>query len=232
MASAIEVLSDSATTVSNPQSDRISIRPIREHDIEAAARAAFAAHSALAARQGHPSEHPSPAFSAGLLSLKVKDQNAFGFVAEQNGKIVGSVFLNRFPSTPVAAIGPLTVDPEAEGSGAGRSLLRVAFDHARALSIPQVRLVQSPAHLRSLALYSKAGFDVREPLVLMQSPPTTVSELPTMTSVHASTCAIVCTDSCVPMRYMLPSSRRQRRWCCVAAGLPDTQQVSVSAATP
>ncbi len=175
MASAIEVLSDSAITVSNSQSDRVSIRPIGEHDIEAAARAAFAAHSALAARQTHPSEHPSPAFSASLLNIKIKDSNVFGFVAEQNGKAVGSVFLNRFPSSPIAAIGPLTVDPEAEGNGAGSALLRVALDQARALSIAQVRLVQSPAHLRSLALYSKAGFDVREPLVLMQSPPTTVS---------------------------------------------------------
>jgi predicted N-acetyltransferase YhbS len=172
MAASIEAVS--AIPVST-RLGRVSIRPIREQDVEATARAAFAAHSTLAARQGHPSEHPSPAFSAGLLSFKLKDPNAFGFVAEQDRKIVGSVFLNRFPSTPVAAIGPLTVDPEAEGSGAGRSLLKAALDRARALSIAQVRLVQSPAHLRSLALYSKAGFDVREPLVLMQGAPTTVS---------------------------------------------------------
>ncbi len=175
MASAIEIAPHSAIPVSNFHLGQVSIRPICELDVETAARAAFAAHSALAARQGHPSEHPSPAFSAGLLGFKVKDPNAFGFVAERDGKIVGSVFLYRFSCTPVAAIGPLTVDPEAEGSGVGRSLMRAALDHARALSIGRVRLVQSPAHLRSLALYSKAGFDVREPLVLMHGAPMTIS---------------------------------------------------------
>jgi hypothetical protein len=34
--------------------------------------------------------------------------------------------------------------------------------------IASVRLVQSPAHLRSLVLYTKVGFAVREPLVLLQ----------------------------------------------------------------
>lgn len=152
--------------------DSLTIRPICKEDVEASARVAFAAHSALAARNGHPSEHPTPAFSAGLMNIKVKDPNAHGFVAEQGGKILGSVFLNRFPSTPVAAIGPLTVDPSAEGIGAGRLLLNAALEEARACAILQVRLVQSPAHLRSLALYSKLGFEVREPLVLMQGGPT------------------------------------------------------------
>lgn len=143
------------------------IRPICGEDVDAAARAAFAAHSALAARNGHPPEHPTLAFSSGLMTFKVNDPNARGFVAEQRGAVVASIFLNRFPSTPVAAIGPLTVDPSAEGAGVGRLLLEAALDSARAQGIQQVRLVQSPAHLRSLSLYTKAGFEVREPLVLM-----------------------------------------------------------------
>jgi hypothetical protein len=40
--------------------------------------------------------------------------------------------------------------------------------------LERVRLVQSPSHLRSLALYAKMGFTVRDPLILMHGtlPPT------------------------------------------------------------
>lgn len=145
-----------------------TIRTMRETDLEAAARAAFAAHSTLAARRGHPSEHPTEAFSAGLLGFKLKDPNASGLVAERGGRILGSIFLNRFPPCEVAAIGPLTVDPSAEGTGAGRRLMEAALAEARSRGIGMVRLVQSPAHLRSFALYTKLGFTVREPLALMQ----------------------------------------------------------------
>jgi hypothetical protein len=39
---------------------------------------------------------------------------------------------------------------------------------ARYALMSMVRLVQSPAHLRSLALYTKLGFTAREPLALIQ----------------------------------------------------------------
>ena len=45
--------------------------------------------------------------------------------------------------------------------------MKVALDEARRRGIGQVRLVQSPSHLRSLVLYTKLGFDVREPLLLV-----------------------------------------------------------------
>jgi hypothetical protein len=35
----------------------------------------------------------------------------------------------------------------------------------------QVRLVQSPSHIRSFVLYTKSGFILREPLFLMQGQP-------------------------------------------------------------
>ena len=35
----------------------------------------------------------------------------------------------------------------------------------------QIRLVQSPSHIRSFVLYTKCGFILREPLFLMQGPP-------------------------------------------------------------
>jgi ribosomal protein S18 acetylase RimI-like enzyme len=161
------VLSDNAS----PRNPPITIRAIRPVDVEACARAAYAAHTTVAAAHNIPCEHPSLEFSIGMVTNKVKDPNAAGFVAERDQQIVGSIFLNTFPDTPVAAIGPLTVEPATEGSSAGRRLMSAALGEARHRGIGQVRLVQSPSHLRSLALYMKLGFEVREPLVLISGKP-------------------------------------------------------------
>jgi hypothetical protein len=65
----------------------------------------------------------------------------------------------------------MTVAPQAEGDRVGQKLMQAALDEAAARTFEQVRLVQSPSHLRSLALYTKLGFDVREPLLMMQGKP-------------------------------------------------------------
>jgi predicted N-acetyltransferase YhbS len=148
-----------------PARSRMSVRPITAADVEACGQVAYAAHSTMAAAHNFPCEQPSVQFSIGLIDAKVKDPNAQGFVAEQNSRIVGSVFLNMFPPEPMAVIGPFTVDPNA--SGAGRLLMQAALEAARAQHIERIRLVQSPSHLRSLALYAGLGFEVREPLVLV-----------------------------------------------------------------
>jgi hypothetical protein len=58
------------------------------------------------------------------------------------------------------------VHPSAQG-GVGRKLLAAVLDHATHRGLASVRLVQSPSHLRSLALYTSVGFEAREPLVLV-----------------------------------------------------------------
>jgi hypothetical protein len=49
--------------------------------------------------------------------------------------------------------------------------MEAALMEARKRDYDQVRLVQSPSHLRSFALYTKCGFALREPLFLMQGSP-------------------------------------------------------------
>ena len=153
-----------------------TIRAILPADVEACGRAAYEAHRSVAAAHNFPPEHPSVEFSIGLIGNKIKDPNAWSILAEDDGRILGSVFLNLFPSTPIAVIGPLTVDPAAEG-GVGRRLMQAALDEARRRGIGQVRLVQSPGHLRSLVLYVKLGFDVREPLVLIHGAPSAIAAI-------------------------------------------------------
>lgn len=148
----------------------ILVRQVLPEDADACGRAAYEAHTTVAAAHNLPSEHPSVEFSIGLIKAKVSDPNVYGCVAVQDGRIVGSVFLNTFPPEPVAAIGPLTVFPSAEGR-TGRQLMEAALAEARRRGLERVRLVQSPSHLRSLVLYAKLGFTVREPLILFQGTP-------------------------------------------------------------
>lgn len=71
----------------------------------------------------------------------------------------------------MAVIGPLTVQPSAEGGGVGRALMEAALAEAQRRQQDQVRLVQSPSHIRSFVLYTKTGFSLREPLFLTQGQP-------------------------------------------------------------
>jgi predicted N-acetyltransferase YhbS len=144
-----------------------SIRSITDQDAERCGQVAFDAHREVAARHGYAPEQPSADFATALIRAKLADPNAKGVLAESHGAILGSAFLNTFGATPVAAIGPLTVHPDAPG-GVGRALMTHVMELARQSDVPSVRLVQSPNHLQSLALYAKMGFDVREPLVLVQ----------------------------------------------------------------
>jgi GNAT superfamily N-acetyltransferase len=148
----------------------LTIRRIQIEDAESCGSIAFEAHRDVAAANGFPPEHPTVEFSIGLIKAKLNDPTAYGVLAECDGQIAGSVFLNMFPSTPVAAIGPLTVRPSDQG-GTGRRLMEAALSEARKRGLESVRLVQSPAHIRSLVLYAKLGFEVREPLLLVQGVP-------------------------------------------------------------
>jgi predicted N-acetyltransferase YhbS len=88
-----------------------------------------------------------------------------GIVAEENGQIVGSNFADHRSS--IAGIGPISIDPEAQNQGIGRKLMQPAIDHFAAANVPGIRLVQAAYHNRSLCLYTRLGFQTREPLSVM-----------------------------------------------------------------
>src|SRR5918997_737626 len=146
------------------------IRSIREADVETCGKIGFQAHKAISSAHGHPSEQPSIEFAVGMIKTLLANPNSWGALAERDSQILGSIFLHVFPPSPVAAIGPLTVDPSAQG-GVGLALMESVLVEARKRDYDQVRLVQSPSHLRSFVLYTKCGFTLREPLFLMHGNP-------------------------------------------------------------
>jgi hypothetical protein len=90
----------------------------------------------------------------------------FCVVAEQDGRIIGSNCLDE--RNQIAGVGPITIDSGAQNRSAGRRLMHAVMSRARERNFAGVRLVQAAYHNRSLSLYTKLGFVVREPLACMQ----------------------------------------------------------------
>jgi hypothetical protein len=102
-----------------------------------------------------------------LMLLSRPDIHAV--IAETDGRVVGSNFL--WEADPVVGVGPITVDPGVQNKAIGRQLMGAVLERARQQGISAVRLVQAAYHSRSLSLYTKLGFVVREPLAVLQGHP-------------------------------------------------------------
>jgi hypothetical protein len=93
----------------------------------------------------------------------------YGVVAEDDGRIVGSNFLDE--RSMIFGLGPITVDPDAQDRRIGLALMNAVLERSAHQRAPGVRLLQSAYHNRSMSLYAKLGFDVREQFATMQGTP-------------------------------------------------------------
>ena len=144
----------------------IGLRKGQVEDAPELARICHAAFTEIANRHGFPPDIPSAEVALSFMEPMLGHPEVHCIVAEQEGKPVGSNFADE--RGPIVGIGPLTVDPEAQNAGAGRRLMEAMLARADERGAAGVRLVQSAYHTRSLALYASLGFEVREPLVLLQ----------------------------------------------------------------
>jgi GNAT superfamily N-acetyltransferase len=144
------------------------LRAVTAADAEAAGRICHAAFKAIAERHGFPADFPDPETAIGLMEHALSRRDVHGVVAEAAGSVIGSDFV--WEDGEVAGIGPITIDPAAQDAGLGRRLMQAAIERAHARGIRSVRLVQAAYHNRTMSLYTKLGFDVREPLSVLQGP--------------------------------------------------------------
>lgn len=144
----------------------VVIRRAVPADAETCGRICFEAFGKLAAEHNFPPDFPGPGPAIGMLSMMFSHPAFFCVVAEKEGRIVGSNCLDE--RSAIGGIGPITVDPGAQNRAVGRRLMRSVMEHAAEKRLAGIRLVQSAYHNRSLALYAKLGFIVREPLACMQ----------------------------------------------------------------
>jgi predicted N-acetyltransferase YhbS len=144
----------------------LTIRPVAAADAPECGRIIHDAFAAIADRHNFPRDFPSVEVAAGLARMLISEPGFWGVVAEEDGRIRGSNFVDE--RSPVAGVGPITVDPEAQNHGIGRRLMQAVLDRAAEQGKPGVRLVQDGYHNRSLCLYTSLGFVTREPLSVMQ----------------------------------------------------------------
>lgn len=147
----------------------IKLRAGKPEDAAAAGKIGYEAFRAISENHNFPKDIPSVEAAAGLSSMLLSRADIYSVIAEIDDRMVGSNFL--WKDVDVAGVGPITVDPSAQNSTIGRILMDDVMQHADENNYRSVRLVQAAYHNRSLALYTKLGFDTVEPLSVMQGAP-------------------------------------------------------------
>ncbi len=148
---------------------QVRLRPGTSDDAEACGRIVYEAFKSICDQHNFPLKIPSVEAATGLVTMSLANPGMYSVVAELDGRIVGSNFLDE--RSVIAGIGVVTVDPSVMNVTIGRQLMQDVLDRAAQRNFPGVRLVQIAWHYRSLALYTKLGFDTRETLSVMQGPP-------------------------------------------------------------
>lgn len=146
----------------------LTLHPITAADLPMAGRICHDAFRAIATEHNYPPDFPTPEVGIGLLTDLTNSPGFYGVVAEIDGQLVGSIFIDE--RAPIIGLGPITVDPAAQNRGVGNALMTHMLDRAEHNGAPGVRLVQAGYHRRSLCLYTRLGFAVREHLTNLQGP--------------------------------------------------------------
>jgi GNAT superfamily N-acetyltransferase len=152
-----------------PGGPSLTVRRATPEDAPVCGRVCFDAFDRINTSHGFPQEFPSPDIYVDILSMMFSHPGFYCVVAESDARMVGSNCLDE--RSAIAGLGPITVHPSIQDRGVGRKLMEAVLVRARERNFPGVRLLQSAFHNRSLALYSRLGFDAREPVSVMQGPP-------------------------------------------------------------
>ena len=167
-----------------------TLRLATPNDAAACGRICYDAFSAINDAHAYPREFPSVDVPTGLLHMLLEHPGFYGVVAERDGVIIGSNFLDE--RSTIVGVGPISVDPAVQNQGVGRKLMQDVIDRAASRHAPGVRLCQSAYHRRSLCLYTTMGFRTREPLSVMNGPVLNRS----IAGCHVRTASLFDLDSC------------------------------------
>jgi GNAT superfamily N-acetyltransferase len=149
------------------------VRDAATRDADACGRIFWEAFESINGRHAFPIEPGSPEFARFKAGELLAADGFHGVVAERDGEVVGFAFADERDA--VVGIGPVAVDPGSQDGGVGRSLMEALLVRERARAATGIRLVQTAYHYRSLALYVKLGFTIREPLSVLQGAPPALS---------------------------------------------------------
>lgn len=151
----------------------LKLRPGSVDDAEACGRILFEAFGSIAAQHNFQPDFPAVDVATGLATMLLSHPGFHSVVAEEGGRPVGCNFLDE--RSTIAGVGPVAVDPPSMNGMIGRQLMLAVMNRASERRFPGVRLLQAAWHCRSLSLYAKLGFEVRETISALQGPPLRLS---------------------------------------------------------
>ena len=137
-------------------------------DATACGAICYEAFKAIAEQHNFPPDFPSADIAMSLLSMVLSRADVYSVIAEIDNRVVGSNFL--WEGDTIAGVGPITVLPTVQNGSVGRQLMERILERAHMQQYVGVRLVQAAYHNRSLSLYTKLGFQAREPLTVLHGP--------------------------------------------------------------
>jgi GNAT superfamily N-acetyltransferase len=147
----------------------IAVRKAKPEDAPVCGRICYEAFTKISTDHAFPPDFPSVEVATGVLSMMFSHPGFYCVVAESGGQILGSNCLDE--RSAIAGVGPITIDPQVQNKGAGRALMEAVLSRSAERGFQGTRLLQAAFHNRSLSLYTKLGFDTREPISTMQGPP-------------------------------------------------------------
>lgn len=142
----------------------ITLRPAAPDDAEECGRIIYEAFAGISGRHGFRPDFPSVEAATGFAQHFIANPSVYGVVAESAGRVVGSNFISEWDA--IRGVGPITVDTGVQARGTGRRLMEAVIERGRAGA--GVRLVQDTYNTASLSLYASLGFDVKEPLAMLE----------------------------------------------------------------
>ena len=145
----------------------VGLRAVEPADVEQCARIVYEAFGRIDDHHRFERDFPTPEAAMELASAFIAHPLIWGVVAERDGRVVGSNFVDE--RGPIRGLGPITVDPRAQRQGVGRRLMQAALGRGRGTA--GIRLFQDSFNVGSLSLYASLGFEVKEPAVLMSGRP-------------------------------------------------------------
>ena len=145
-----------------------TLRTPNQQDAERIGQIIYEAFKTISEAHNFPPDFPSVEPAVGLARMMIGRPDIYGVAAEVDGEVVGSNFL--WEADDVAGVGPITVDPNVQNSSIGKMLMEDVIRRAEEQGKSSTRLLQAAYHNRSLALYTKLGFNTVEPLSAINGP--------------------------------------------------------------
>ena len=140
----------------------VRVRAMQSQDVDRVAAIFRVAFNEMYGRRGYGPVVTDVSVGAAIARTYLEHDREHCLVVLRGERVVGSGFLHVRGGT--GGVGPITIDPGHQSSGAGRVLMEEICRRADQAGVRSLRLIQDAFNEVSFALYGRLGFVSREVL--------------------------------------------------------------------